>query len=202
MTVETLGDYLNPNKQLVIAAKVNRLCEIDPENFKAPLALPAVYEIIVALDPLVKPSTRFPKATGRKKAERTIVRAGHTEQGDIHTSFDIEPEEQHPAGYNEYRIGGQVVTKTVCDHCGDATMSFEPFWGRGATSEGLEEFPTSTRVKYEPGEHLYIVDIYLAQKAIMTTRLFGDYLEEQYKTVYVAPLGMPNARDKRLHREG
>jgi hypothetical protein len=195
MTVEALGDYLNPSEQLVIAAKVNRLCEINPEDFKAPLALPVAYDIIAALDPLVKPSTRFPKAM-RKKAERTIVRAGHTEQGDIHTSFAVEPEQQHPTGYNEYRIGGQVITKTVCKHCGDLTMSFEPFWGRGATSEGLEEFPTSTRVKYEPGEHLYIVEIYLAQTAVMTSRLFGEYLEEQYKTVYEAPLGIPGARDK------
>ncbi len=140
--------YLEPNEQMILAAKVNRLCEVDDEKF-GPENLAEAEEIVRKLDSRIQRSGMSIRIHNRSKGKSTVSR-GATPQGEINASFDDEKTSKTIIGkVNEYRIGGYVVEKSRFRRTN--CLRLEPFFGRGETNEALEKNDGYTCIFYDDG---------------------------------------------------
>lgn len=131
---------------MILAAKVNRLCEIDDEEF-GPENLAEAEEIVRKLDSRIQSSGSSITITGNSKGKSTISR-GATPQGEMNVSFNDEKKSEVRIGkVDEYRIGGYVVIKRGSGRMN--TLKIEPFFGRGETNEALEENDEHTKISYD-----------------------------------------------------
>ena len=138
--------YLEPNEQMILAAKVNRLCEVEDEKF-GPENLAEAEEIVKKLDSRIQRSGMSMRIRSRSEGKSTVSR-GATDQGEMNASFDDEKTSEATIGkVNEYRIGGYVVVKSRFRRTNH--LRFEPFFGRGETNEGLEKNDGYTVIFYD-----------------------------------------------------
>lgn len=138
--------YLEPNEQMILAAKVNRLCEVDDEKF-GPENLAEAEEIVRELDSRIQRSGMSLRINSKSKGKSTVSR-GATSQGEVNASFDDEKTSETIIGkINEYRIGGYVIVKSCVKRINH--LRLEPFFGRGETNEALEKNDGYTVISYD-----------------------------------------------------
>lgn len=84
--IESEG-YLPPQEQLIIASKVNRLCDASPETFDPKTQVTDAQDIIRALHSKIKPSRFINARYFSTRSSTSEVRAGATNAGNVSTSF-------------------------------------------------------------------------------------------------------------------
>ncbi len=138
--------YLEPNEQMLLAAKVNRVCEVKDEEF-GPENLAEAQEIVSKLDSRIQRSSMSLRIGSKSKGESTVSQ-GATPQGEMNVSFDDEKKSEIRIGkVDEYRIGGYIVVKP---HYGRTNaLRFDHFFGRGETNEALEKNDGYTVIFYD-----------------------------------------------------
>src|SRR4051812_738361 len=118
--------YLPPHEQMILAAKVNRICEVLPEDFDPETQVADAIEIVRLLNSRLYTQRGFQFIFSRfSKSESSIV-AGTTSAGQIDYRFESESETTHKFNIKEYRIGGYVATKVIQGR--EATIILEDFW--------------------------------------------------------------------------
>jgi len=138
--------YLEPNEQMILAAKVNRLCEVEDEEF-GPENLIEAQEIVRKLDSRIQRSGMSLRISSKSKGESTVSQ-GATPQGEMNVSFDDEKKSEVRIGkVDEYRIGGYVVVKSRSRRIN--CLRFDHFFGRGETNEVLERMDGYTAIFYD-----------------------------------------------------
>ncbi len=147
MTEKENGPYLSSQEQLVLAAKVNRLCEAEPETFDPHTQIQDARSIVVALnDRLGNSSNATFKLNVKKESESKSVAAA-TDLGTVNTNFDEEETKTYQLGrVNEYRIGGYVATKRQAEN--STVLHFEPFWDRGWVTDIFSRYQPTTSIRY------------------------------------------------------
>lgn len=138
--------YLPSSEQLIIAAKVNRICELEPED---PAPFPLVtdaQDIVRSLHPRIESSgvNVSVESTGRNRFQTF---AGATEHGNATSAFDNTQTKKLQIGVREYRIGQFVATR----HQGlrFSSIDFESFFDRGAVNQVFGVAPEETRIEYK-----------------------------------------------------
>lgn len=155
--------YLESKRQLVIAAKVNRICVAEPGDFDEDLVQDA-REVVEALDPRVKISSKF-SLTGTFTSPGRSIK-GATEHGEASASTG-KTERRFQFGLEEYRIGGYIATKSKSRRL--STLTFESFFGRGFANTALGKVEPITEIAYEK-EELGLVRI---RKGVAVVRKLG-----------------------------
>jgi hypothetical protein len=138
-------DYLSPEDQLLIAAKVNRLFQAKPGNFDPAIQLDEVKSIVQTLDPKIADSKLIGLAYDHRSSSESRIAIGETNMGTVSTGFSSENVEHKVFGFSEYRIGAYVVSKLTGGNT--TTMRFKHFWDRGASNIS-EADPPFTSVDY------------------------------------------------------
>ena len=140
--------YLPPHQQLVLAAKVNRLCEVLPKNFDPETQVEDASEIVRLLDPRLQTQRGFQLIFSRRGRSDSSILAGATNAGQINYKTESESERQVKFNIKEYKIGGYVATK-VC-WWKDATIILEDFWNPHADGTDLGVLEPKTIIRYNP----------------------------------------------------
>lgn len=139
--------YLPPQEQLLIAAKVNRLCDATVATFDPETQVADAQDIVNALNPRIKPSGRVGGKATITSSSTSEVREGATNAGNISVSFKDRKTKKFEFGVNRYRIGNYIVRKI---RWGRITgITFEHFWDRGMTDEAFQEDRQNTRIDYD-----------------------------------------------------
>lgn len=139
--------YLPPDQQLLIGARVNRLCELEPDKFDPAFHLDEVRSIIEALDPRMEESSITQFTLVEKHKSDSTVATGATDHGNISTSFHSDQTKELRIGVKEYRIGAYVATKQTNR---DSTfLIFEHFWDRREIDEIFERQKKQTEIGYD-----------------------------------------------------
>lgn len=160
-----LEGYLPPNEQLILAAKVNRLCAATPDTFDLENQIQDAQDIVTALDPRMKYHGRFSgriSMTSHSESEET---AGETNAGSFSTGFEQETTKKVVFGVEEYRVGNYVATKYK-GKGEDSRIVFEHSKDRGMINEIFEKDVEDTRINYST-ESLDVQKIFIA---VPTTR--------------------------------
>lgn len=141
-------EYLNPQEQLRVSALVNRLCEIETEEFDAEKDLEAAKEIVKALDKkLIDNKNKFKVAASVGYNSESRISSGATNLGNVSASFDERKRREISiGGFIEYRIGAYVAQKQT--NRGNAIIRFEHFFGRGGANDALDIHPPYTVISY------------------------------------------------------
>lgn len=139
--------YLPPQEQLIVAAKVNRLCEADSETFDPKTQVQDAQDIVNALNSRMKPHGRFSGRISFPSRPTSEVRAGATNAGNLNVSVDEPKAKEFKFGIEEYRIGNYVAMK----HTGEPNMEivFEHFRDRAMANKTLRKSPKDTRIAYD-----------------------------------------------------
>lgn len=133
--------YLEPQAQLALAARVNRLCEISSAEFNEGNedSLVDAHEVVKLLDPRIELSDKTIVEIGRGPKKKKTTIKGSTLHGEV--SISQEGVENDPGmkfgKVNEYRIGGYVATRR--ERRKRKYLTFETFFGRGEVNEALEK---------------------------------------------------------------
>lgn len=166
-------DYLPPKDQLIIAAKVNRICEAEPSQVNEDL-INNMQAVVNALEPRVNYSSNF-------TFEGSITTQGDSFTGETeHGEFSAqggERERKFKKGVEKYRIGNYIAFKyKVRDH---DDLVFSPFFGAGGANLALGHHPVRTCIGY----HKYSDRIELVRltKANPQIRSLGPILFVRYK---------------------
>lgn len=139
--------YLPPNEQLIIGAKVNRLCEVSVEEFDPESQVRDAEEIIRALHPRMKPTNNSNLEVNMTHKGASKMMAGETGFGQVNTSFDSTEIKNFRVGIEEYRIGGYI--STLQNYKTFSVLIFEHFWDRGVVGEVFEQKPMSHCISFE-----------------------------------------------------
>lgn len=139
--------YLEPQEKLVIAAKVNRLCETAIEDFDPETQVQDAQDIVNALDSRVLNSKSISSIASVTRSSKSQVKAGATNAGQVNTAFDETKRSEVRFGEREYRIGFYVATKYKGGK--QSKLDFEHFWDRGEVNETFEVDQTQTEIVYE-----------------------------------------------------
>lgn len=185
--------YLPPQEQLIIASKVNRLCEVSVDEFDPKTQVKDAEEIVKALHPRMKafdgPRIKFIK----RSTSRSNVLAGETGLGQINTSFDSEELKVWRFGIEEYKIGGYVAKL----RSNPLTLEFEYFWSRGEINSAFLNNLPITFIFFR--EDYNILSIYreqnIANKIISVVSLLNTHRLELYpkngaKTTRIVGVGV------------
>lgn len=132
---ETVGQYLPPDEQLIIAAKVHRLYEINRDQFDPATHVADAKDVVRALAPRIKKTGAYLKVDlkGEGRSSRLL---GSTGQGNISVGLGGEDTKFTLGQIDEYRIGGYVATKDRMLAVGmrgaviRPRLIFQPFWDR------------------------------------------------------------------------
>lgn len=182
MTGERDG-YLEPQEQLVMAAKVNRLCETAIEDFDPETQVQDAQDIVNALDSRVLNSKSISGSASITRSSKSQVKAGATNAGQANVSFDETKRSEVRFGVQEYRVGFYVAKKYKDGK--QSILEFEHFWDRGKVNETFKVYQTRTEIVYE-NESLEIVAI---NKRVPKTRtLFPIVIEIKATTYSKVPL--------------
>lgn len=174
--------YLPPQEQLVIAAKVSRLCQVTPETFDEQIHVLDTQEIVRLLDTILKPTDKRSKLGYNVSSSNSQVKAGATNAGNINARFNERKVEQFQHGTDVYRIGNYNATRHVKGR--DARINlkqdnFEQLMYKMIADENLQEILTYTAIEYQT-ESLEVARISLMVPNI-TRKESGDTI--QVKTV-------------------
>lgn len=177
MERETI-EYLNPQEQLKVAAMVNRLCEISPEDFDATMHLEDAREIVKALDPKIgQASPRLSMAITLPSSESSQI-TGTTEHGDVSMpAGENEPKEMRIGKLHEYRIGMYVATRR--DNRDVSSLTFEHFWDRGEINEALDNDGPETSITYTKED----LDVFRISRHIPKLRHWGPLKITSYNRI-------------------
>lgn len=155
--------YLNSKEQLLIASKVNRLCDIEIPEGITPAILEDAKEIVAALDPRIKPSG-FRFSGSYKSSRRSKGVLGATDVGSTKADFQTNENKDFIFGkIDSYRIGMYVAEKAV--DSGETYLDFVHFWdyGKVSTSKVL------TYINYDPED----LSLKAIGKLIPSSKKFG-----------------------------
>ena len=139
--------YLPQQEQLIVAAKVNRLCEANPETFDPETQVQDAQDIINALSPRTKPHGKFSGGISYISTYKSEAKAGATNSGNVNASFDETKIKKAEFGVEEYRIGNYVASKYTGRNT--TLIIFENFWDRDMVNEAFEKNAEETRVEYD-----------------------------------------------------
>lgn len=103
--------YLEPQQQLLIAAKVNRLCETAVDEFDPSTQVQDAQDIVNALDSRVLPSKAISGSASVTRSSKSEVKAGMTNAGQVNASFGETKRSEVRFRVREYRVGFYVATK-------------------------------------------------------------------------------------------
>lgn len=140
--------YLPPEQQLILAAKVNRLCEVLPEDFDPVTQVADAKEIIRLLDPRLQIQRGMQFTFTTTGTSESSVFAGATNAGQVNTSIESETVRQARFNIKEYRIGGYVATKRLSRR--EATIRFADFWDPNADGIDQGVLEPETVIGYDP----------------------------------------------------
>lgn len=156
--------YLPPQQQLILAAKVNRLCEVLPENFDPETQVEDASEIVRLLDARLQTQRGFQFTYIRSGKSESSVFAGATNAGQVNASVEAETVRQARFNIKEYKIGGYVATKVHLWR--DATIILEDFWDPQADGIDLGVLEPKTIIRYDPS----LLDISRITRVAFTPR--------------------------------
>lgn len=139
--------YLPPREQLFIAAKVNRLCETDPENFDPNAQLQDAKDIVLALHPRVKPSGKYRVKINYLSTSSSTSTVADTGIGNMPIPTSEQTAYSIKYGVNEYRIGTQIATKRVGEK--STSLLFRDFRDNGAVGAVFDKYPPQTIIEYK-----------------------------------------------------
>ncbi len=148
--------YLPPEQQLIIGAKVNRLCEVSVEEFDPETQVADAEEIVRALQPRMKPTNQANAELNMTHKSDYKIMAGETGFGQVNTNFDSTESINLKLGIEEYRIGGYVAKLRVFKSF--SGLEFEHFWDRGLINEAFEQESVSHCIAF--GSDYKISSIY------------------------------------------
>lgn len=125
--------YLPAQEQLMIASKINRLCDVDTNTFDPDTQVADAQRIIEALDLRIKPHGKISGNLSHTSSSTSEIRSGATNAGNINASFEETKTKKIEFGIQEYRIGNYVAKK----YTGSRTtrIEFEHFWDREVPNE-------------------------------------------------------------------
>ncbi len=148
---------LSPNEQLIIGAKVNRICGLAPVEFNSEEHLADVEHIVNALDPLLISSHEYRLMTSNVGQSQNSM-MGQTEHGQVRIPNQNQTNEATSLGSNDFRVGLFVVNKLVLPDY--SSLTFEHFWDRSNLHLRLNQPLFRTLFRYKPGaEGLVIVKV-------------------------------------------
>lgn len=146
--------YLEPKKQLLIAAKVNRICAAEAEDFDYKLIEDA-QEVVYALASRIKPSSDVRIFV--KIATPGTSTKGETDHGEFSFSSGEKRKNLTLIGrVDKYRIGNYIAQKFTKGKL--SKLSFKDFFGAGGTDMALENYKPATQIVYQQ-EDLSLVNI-------------------------------------------
>lgn len=146
--------YLEPNKQLLIAAKVNRICAAGAEDFDEQLIEDA-QEVVYALASRIKPSSAT-RLYGELNTPGTSIK-GETDRGEFSFSNGENKKSFMLIGrVDEYRIGSYIAQKFAKGKLSE--LWFKDFFGAGGADMALENYKPATQITYQQ-EDLSLVSI-------------------------------------------
>ena len=140
-------EYLPPQEQLIIAAKIHRLHEATVETFNPEIHVVDAQDIVKALHPRIKPASKYSLRHYSNSSSTSQVRAGATSAGNVNASFKEQKTKKVEFGVHEYRIGNYVATRSVQKHCN--YIRFEEFWDRGSINEAFDKTSEGTLIVYD-----------------------------------------------------
>lgn len=132
---------------MIVAAKVSRLCDANPDTFDPQTQVQDAQYIINALNPRMKSHGRFSGSFTSTSTSKSEVRAGATNAGNVSMSFNETKTKEFKFGVEEYRIGYYVAMKYVGRT--STQIVFEHFWDRGMADEAFGKRPKYTRLDYD-----------------------------------------------------
>ena len=141
-------EYLPPQEQLIIAAKIHRLHEATVETFNPEIHVVDAQDIVKALHPRIKPASKYSLRHYSNSSSTSQVRAGATSAGNVNASFKEQKTKKVELGIHEYRIGNYVATKVPVTkdlNC----INFEEFWNRGFVNRAFNKVPEQTAIIYD-----------------------------------------------------
>src|SRR3990167_2727792 len=108
-------EYLDPQEQLRVAALINRLCEVSPEEFDVPAQVEDAREIVKALDSKVESTkSRHRASASYTSTSDSSVISGATDQGNVSSTFkETKKREVQIIKIPEYKIGKYVAMKRI-----------------------------------------------------------------------------------------
>ncbi len=158
-------NYLEPQEQLLIAAKVNRVCELQSDEFDPSTHVQDAQDVVNALNSRVLASGRFKGSASYTRPSKSELRAGATSAGQVNASFDETKRSEVRFGVREYRIGFYVATKYNDKR--QSSLIFEHFWDRGEVNEAFEDDQPQTEIVYK-NDSLEVVAINKRMPTIKT----------------------------------
>ena len=158
--------YLNSKEQLLIASKVNRLCDIDIPEGITPAILEDAKEIVAALDTRIKPSgISFSGSYKSSRRSKGVLSA--TDVGTTKTDFQTSENKDFIFGkIDSYRIGMYIAEKGV--DSGKTYLDFVHFWDykKASSSKVL------TYINYNPKD----LSLKAIGKLIPNPKKFGRFI--------------------------
>ncbi len=139
--------YLPPQEQMIIAAKVNRLCETEKANFEISQIDDAA-EIIKAPAPRTKIRGSVSATFSYTSRGKSDVKMGATNAGNVNASFDETKVYKKEFGVEEYRIGNYVATRFRGKK--DESLTFEFWRDRGEINTVFNKYPDRTSISFDP----------------------------------------------------
>lgn len=173
---EETQDYLPPQEQLIISAKIHNLCEVTAETFDPEIHVAEAQEIIRALDPRIKPESERSFGYYSNSSSLSQVRAGSTNAGNVNASFEEQKSKKVEFGVHEYKIGNYIATKHV--HKKFNFIHLEEFWDRGSVNQVFDKTPQSTIILYEQKS----LDLVRISKMVPTVKQLGLKLRNRKLT--------------------
>ena len=140
--------YLPPQEQLIIAAKIHGLCEATAETFNPEIHVADAQHIVNALDPRIKQGSNHTVRYYSSSSSTSQVRSGATNAGNVNASFKEQKTKKVELGIHEYRIGNYVATKSSVTKDLNS-ISFEEFWDRGFVNRAFIKEPEKTTIIYD-----------------------------------------------------
>ncbi len=177
--------YLESKQQLIIAAKVNWLCETELSQIDPELARAESEVIVNSLDPLLIDKSRVILEMRRDNTETPSSKmVGHTNLGDfsINSTNDDSSSEILLGNQGIYRIGNYVATRITNTRKGYKILSLEHFFGMSGANLALEEYNPHYDITY--GIKQLEVRSVIRQEPVLTPILWlGMYVS--YKPTYI-----------------
>lgn len=140
--------YLEPKEQLLIAAKVNRICKAEAEDFDEKLIEDA-QEVIYSLASRIKPSSTLTTGIGLTTSGKNIK--GETDHGEFSFSSGKRTRNFELTGrVDKYRIGNYVAQKFTAKKLDG--IWFKDFFGAGSANQALRNYKPTTQITYQRGD--------------------------------------------------
>jgi len=176
MNIET--PPLTGEERLFLSSRVNRLCEIEVQDFDPDTQLEEVHHVVDLLDPRLKP-WKFQLSGEHHGDPGSHSVTGSTNQGDFSTSFESDGVKRFSVGGgDEFRTGMYVVIKYPGRESN--FLIFEHFWDRGENNAVFGTRPSQTVIGYETGNlRLKTIEriIYRSNTWGPFALVIGDHLE-------------------------